>query len=164
MGKRRQARELTMIILYQADVCRIDPDEAIELLQEECEVAPEMLPFVRDLVHGALANLEVIDSLIDKFSDNWTLDRMPAIDRNILRMTVQEMLFMPEIPHNVSINEAIELANTFSTQDSGRFVNGILDSIYKDNCEGDNGGADPVPAMGTEGVKRGRSDKKVTGS
>lgn len=134
MSKRRAAREFAMKVLYQIDICRTDHEAVIELLQEECDLSALSLSFVRELVQGALEHRESIDELINTCAENWSLERMPAIDRNILRMAVHEMLYMPDIPHNVTINEAIELANAFSTVDSGRFVNGILDSIFKKKC------------------------------
>jgi len=139
VGKRRQAREFAMSVLYQVDICRIDADSAMESMIEQHDIPSQAVPFMEELVRGVLSRLEAIDTVINEYSKNWPIERMPAIDRNILRMAVLELLFMKEIPHNVSINEAIELANTFSTEDSGRFVNGILDSIYREKCSAANG-------------------------
>ncbi len=128
-----------MSVLYQVDICRIDADSAMESMIEQHDIPSQAVPFMEELVRGVLSRLEAIDTVINEYSKNWPIERMPAIDRNILRMAVLELLFMKEIPHNVSINEAIELANTFSTEDSGRFVNGILDSIYREKCSAANG-------------------------
>ena len=87
------------------------------------------------LIGGVLKNLSDLDSLIKKYVKNWEIDRMAVIDRNILRMAVYEMLYQDDIPPNVSINEAIELAKKYGDIDSGKFVNGVLDKIKKTECK-----------------------------
>jgi transcription antitermination protein NusB len=120
---RREARERAMSLLYEAEVKGVPPSS----LLEELEVEPD--PFVADVLRGVTERCAHIDGLISKFSVDWTLDRMPAIDRNILRMAVYELSDRPDIPVGAVISEAVELAKQFSTDESGRFVNGLLSSV-----------------------------------
>jgi len=132
MGKRRQARELALKVLFQVDVGKCPPQEALEL---SCEAAPydkETVAFARELVEGAVAACEHLDSIISRYAEDWTLDRMANVDRNILRLAAYEMLFRPDIPCGVSIDEAVDLAKKYSTEQSGKFVNGILGSLSRD--------------------------------
>ena len=96
---------------------------------------PEMLPeFSRELVDLYLGNREDIDSLIASYADRWSLERMPMVDRNLLRLAFTEMLHRSDIPTNVTINEYLELAKAFSTEDSGKFINGVLGKLAKDRA------------------------------
>ncbi len=98
---------------------------------------PEELPeFSRELFYLYLDNRERIDALIRDYADRWSLERMPAVDRNLLRLGITELLYRPDIPSNVTINEYLELAKSFSTEDSGKFVNGVLGSIARDHAQG----------------------------
>ena len=92
----------------------------------------EVRDFTRDIVLNTLRNLNKIDELIQKCTDHWTLQRMAVIDRNILRAATSELLFRPDIPHTVVINEAIEVAKKYSTEDSASFINGVLDRIARE--------------------------------
>ncbi|KEO82547.1 transcription antitermination factor NusB [Tumebacillus flagellatus] len=125
---RRTSREFALQGLFQIDVVDADVQSAIThvLDQEGAEVDPM---FVRDLVSGTVARQDMIDELLKKYSVGWDLSRMANVDRNVLRMAVYEMLFHPETPSHVVINEAIDLAKGFSTPESGKFVNGILAKI-----------------------------------
>jgi N utilization substance protein B len=89
----------------------------------------EVRDFATQLVRGTADNLAKIDALIAEYSEHWKIDRMPAIDRNILRSAIYELLYRADIPPKVAINEAVELAKRFSTPDSGKFINGILDKL-----------------------------------
>ncbi|MBC7229090.1 MAG: transcription antitermination factor NusB [Actinobacteria bacterium] len=101
---------------------------------------PEEIPeFSRELVFLYLGNRERIDGLIREYADRWSLERMPAVDRNLLRLGIAELLFRSDIPVTVTINEYLELAKSFSTEDSGKFVNGVLGSIARDHAAGDGG-------------------------
>lgn len=91
----------------------------------------EAFTYARDLVQGTVDHLEEVNRLIREQADNWRLERMPAVDRNILRLAVYELLYERDIPHLVVVDEAIELAKKFSTDQSGRFVNGLLDGLLK---------------------------------
>ena len=129
MGLRRQARECALHILFAIDVCNMELKEAQESFWRSRKVASEVLEFATTLVEGTRKNLSEIDSMITPCAKNWDLERMSAIDRNIIRQATYEIFYLPEIPFNVSINEAIELAKDYSTEESGKFVNGIIDEI-----------------------------------
>jgi N utilization substance protein B len=122
-GSRREARERALSLLYEADAKDITP----AALLDEVPVVPP--PFVISLVAGVGERQEQIDRLIDRFAIDWTIDRMPVIDRTIVRMATFELLHRPDVPTGVVISEAVELAKRFSTEESGRFVNGVLASI-----------------------------------
>jgi N utilization substance protein B len=132
-GPRHRAREAALQILYFWEIGRASPDEALDAFFAEHEPdAPEPLrTFAADLVHGTIAEVGALDATIAKHSANWRLDRLAVIDRMILRMAVWELGHERETPAPVVIDEAIELARTFSTDDSVRFVNGVLDAIRK---------------------------------
>jgi len=112
-----------MSLLYEAEVKGLSP----AALLEELEVDPD--PFVIDVVRGFSEHAERIDGLISKYSVDWPLERMPAVDRNILRMSVYELLERADVPTGAVISEAVDLAKQFSTDESGRFVNGLLASV-----------------------------------
>lgn len=131
MGKRRRAREIALKILYEMEVTRKDSDEALADFWESQPTGEEVRSFATKLVTGTSGNLSSIDALLGKHADNWDINRMAAVDRNILRFATYELLFLDEIPPKVTMNEAIEIAKKYSTQDSGRFVNGILDRIQR---------------------------------
>jgi N utilization substance protein B len=97
--------------------------------EEECD---EVVSFAVSLVNGVYGNKERIDSIITKYTTNWQIDRMAAIDRNIIRLASFEILFSEDIPSKVAINEAVELAKRYGDKDSGKFVNGVLDKINKE--------------------------------
>ena len=122
-ASRREARERAMSLLYEAEVKEISP---LALL-EELEVEPD--PFVVDVVRGFAESEGRIDALISKYSVDWPLERMPAVDRNILRVAVYELCDRPDVPTGAVISEAVELAKQFSTDESGRFVNGLHASV-----------------------------------
>ena len=130
MGKRRQARVLTVQVLFHLEFSPGDPDEGFRLISESFDSPPEICAFSRQLVLGIWENREELDKLIKQSSKNWRLERMSHTDRNILRVGVFEMLFMNDIPPKVSIDEAVELGKKFGTEESGAFINGILDNIY----------------------------------
>ena len=142
MRRRTQARELALKALYQYDLRGELRPDSLEALCES-EGGDNNLPFGRELVKGCLANLKSLDEIIEQTSENWRLDRMPIIDRNILRLATYEMLFRYDTPPKVVMNEAIELAKKYSTENSPTFVNGVLDKIFslhaKDRKEGQEG-------------------------
>jgi N utilization substance protein B len=131
MGSRRKARECALQILYQLDMARSGVEEAIKAFWELQESVPpeDTKEFCEDLVRGAIEHSDEIDSLIEETSSHWKLGRMAVVDRNIIRMAVYEFLYRDDIPANVTINEAIELGKKFGTEESGAFINGILDKI-----------------------------------
>jgi len=133
MRKRTVARECALQILYRIDITSDDPDVALKDYWSHSEHPPEIAEFATKLVNGTVSKKQDIDKLITKYAENWTLSRMAVVDRNILRMSGYELLYCPDIPPKVCINEAVELAKKFGDAESGKFVNGILDRIHKEN-------------------------------
>jgi len=132
-GKRRLARELAVQFLYQFDLSGGTPSEAWPLFWQTQTDAGEMeRKFAQDLVNGVIERRAEIDGKIAKYTEHWDLPRIAAVDRNILRLAIYEMLFRDDIPPVVSINEAVDIAKKFSTRESGAFVNGILDRLKAD--------------------------------
>ncbi|MED4653642.1 transcription antitermination factor NusB [Bacillus pseudomycoides] len=125
--KRRTARERAMQALYQMDITgELEPKVAVENTLEEGEETNEFLEL---LVVGCVEHKEAIDEAIRQNLKKWKLERISIVDRSILRLAVYEMKYMEEIPHNVTINEAIEIAKTFGDEESRRFINGVLSNI-----------------------------------
>jgi N utilization substance protein B len=132
-GKRRIARELAVQFLYQYDLSGGPLEEALPLFWEtQAEVSEDGRKFTEELVQGVVGHRVAIDERIAKYTENWDLPRIAAVDRNILRLAMYEMLFRDDIPPVVSINEAVDIAKKFSTRESGAFVNGILDRLKAD--------------------------------
>jgi len=157
MGKRREARERAVQFLFQHDInppedlegaldqfwdsqraAAIAEDKGMATWGQPIELPPPtedeaaLRSFAEPLIRGALEHRGEADEIIKKHAQNWDLHRMAAVDRNILRLAIYEMLYREDIPPVVSINEAVDIAKKFSTQDSGRFVNGILDKVKGD--------------------------------
>lgn len=129
MGQRRQSRELAMQALYYIDMRKDDFETAYRLFCKHFEPEETIRAFFEKIVEGTIENRAEIDNLIEKFSSNWKLSRMSGIDRNVIRIAVFEILYCPDIPSTVAINEAIDIGKKFGTKDSGAFINGILDAI-----------------------------------
>ncbi len=129
MGVRREGRELALQMLYALGINPLEQREALQLFRDNTRAAGNVRLFAEDLVAGVTANLSAIDGVIEGKSKNWALSRMDRVDLSILRLGVFELLFRPDIPKNVTINEAIEVAKKFGTEDSPAFVNGILDEV-----------------------------------
>lgn len=143
MGNRRKAREATLQLLYEAefsghDFPRIlgvfaqDPARLLGDAAESAQTLDEIKHFTVQIVEGTWKNLHEIDRLIEGHSTHWKISRMALVDRNILRMAVFELIGCPDIPASVTLNEAIEIAKKFGTEESGAFINGVLDHIAKD--------------------------------
>lgn len=130
MGRRRKAREIALQVLYQIDVLKVDAKEAIQLFWNNFEVSEEASEFSVRLIEGTWNHREGIDKLIDSCSENWSLGRMARVDRNILRMATYELLYCLDIPYKVTLNEAIDLGKNYGSENSGSFINGILDALY----------------------------------
>ncbi|MFH2219509.1 MAG: transcription antitermination factor NusB [Pseudomonadota bacterium] len=129
MGIRRRSRELAMQALFSMDMGRDDPEKTLDLFCGHFVLSKKSLPFFLQLVKGVQEVGDMIDSLLERFSDHWKLSRMPCVDRNIMRIAVYEMLYCKDIPPKVSINEAIDIGKKYGTEESGPFINGILDGI-----------------------------------
>ena len=130
-GRRSQARESALKVLYQLDITKDSPEDALNIFFRHHRVPVSSQTFVIKLVKGTHERLAEIDPFLTKYATNWSLPRMPVVDRNILRLGTFELLFDSETPPKVVINEAVELAKRFGTNDSSKFVNGVLDSIHK---------------------------------
>lgn len=129
MGKRREGREAAIQFLFQRDLNTTEPGTTLEDFWHLRPATEKTREFSNAIIRGVLANQQAIDERIKKFTANYELGRIAAVDRNVLRVAIYEMLFCPEVPPVVSINEAIEIAKAFGAEESGRFVNGILDRI-----------------------------------
>jgi N utilization substance protein B len=133
MGTRRKSRELALQMLFQSDMARQDQQQVESTFWEEREDLDEGVKgFAQDLFRVAMDKREEIDTLIEKHTQHWRMDRMAAVDRNILRAGVAEFLGFPNTPRPVVINESLEIARRFSTPESVQFINGVLDSVAKD--------------------------------
>lgn len=129
MGNRRKSRELALQALFYMDMSEEDPRSALTLFCENFTPSKAALPFFLKLVLGVVNAKPAIDQVIRQHSSHWKLGRMACADRNILRIGVFELFCCQDIPPKVSINEAIDIGKKFGTEDSGAFINGILDSI-----------------------------------
>ncbi|MBU5443023.1 transcription antitermination factor NusB [Paenibacillus sp. MSJ-34] len=140
--KRRLAREITVQSLYQMEMNGVSAEEAVSMVLTEAKEENETEIEVRNvqetsvhvlaLVHGVWNNKERIDQLLSEFLKGWQVDRLSRVDRQILRLACYEMVFKDDVPPKVVINEAIELAKHFGTDDSGKFVNGVLGKMMKE--------------------------------
>ncbi|MFO7740156.1 MAG: transcription antitermination factor NusB [Desulfatiglandaceae bacterium] len=130
MGRRRKARELAIQVLFHLEFNADDPRESFDLICENFRSQESLKPFSSQLVHGVCAKREELDELIAHASNNWRLERMARLDKCILRLATYELLFVEDIPPKVSIHEAVDLGKKFGGEDSGGFINGILDNIY----------------------------------
>jgi N utilization substance protein B len=130
MGQRRKAREIALQVLYQVDASKIDVDEAIELFRDSFGIPQETGEFSELLIRYTLSHIEEIDDLITNCSEHWSLQRMSIVDKNILRMAVCEFLYCDDIPPKVTLNEAIDIGKNYGSDNSGSFINGILDAMY----------------------------------
>jgi N utilization substance protein B len=130
MTARRKARKRALDVLYEADLRRMPITDALEAYVERLETPkPEQLGYTVAVVEGVAAHLDRVDELIASYAEGWTLERMPVVDRNLARIAVYELVYVDEIDDAVAITEAVELAKTLSTEDSPRFLNGLLGRI-----------------------------------
>lgn len=136
MGTRRKSRELALQALYQGDLAGQNDLLDFEDFCVHFQVNKKSIPYAKKLVDGIQEKGEVLNQLISKYAENWRLERMSLIDRNILRLAVYEVHYQDDVPVSVAINEAVEIAKRYSTDDSGPFINGILDAMAKDEASG----------------------------
>ncbi len=135
MGTRRKAREMVLQMLFQADMGKQTPDQVRSTFwAERKDVDADTRGFADDLFRVAKdeARSREIDALIEKHAENWRLERMAAVDRNLMRAAIAEMMGFPQTPRPVVINESLEIARKFSSPESVHFINGVLDSIAKE--------------------------------
>ena len=126
LGSRRQARERALSLLYEAEAKSCEPAEVLASLPIEPDA------FAAEVVSGVGAHKAEVDDYIRRFARDWSLERMPAVDRTLLRMGVYELVYRPDVPTGAVISEAVELAQRYSTDESGRFVNGMLGRIAEE--------------------------------
>lgn len=129
---RRQAREAALKVLFQVDVGNVPIEEAVELtLSDTPELPPPARDYAKRLAEGVWKRREELDAEIQSVTRHWSTDRMASVDRNLLRVALYEILYVPDVPFRVAINEAVELARKYGTAESSRFVNGILGAIVR---------------------------------
>lgn len=133
MGGRRISREMALKVLFQIDLVSTNIEEVLKYTFEDGKLSDEVKEFTLILIKGVMSNLSEIDKVINNYTNNWSLERITNIDRNILRMAIYEILYLKNIPKSVSINEAIELAKKYGTKNSFSFVNGVLGKIDKND-------------------------------
>lgn len=126
---RRKAREYAFKVLFQVDQVTARPVEALNYLLQESELAEKDVKFSQELIAAAVKNLEEIDGVIAAFASDWTLDRMPAVDRSIMRLAAGEMLFLDRVDPVVVIDEAVEIAKKYGGDSSPAYINAILDRL-----------------------------------
>ena len=132
MRKRTKARELALEALYRFEITSNTPDTILDDICARTHLTKEITDFMRTLVYTTIKELIVIDEIISQVVENWKMDRLAIIDKNILRLATCEIMYFKDTPKKVNINEAIELAKKYSTAESGKFVNGILDKIINE--------------------------------
>jgi N utilization substance protein B len=131
MASRRKSREYAMQMLYQWQLGGNTPEQVGASFFQERGADSEVEGFARDLFQNVVTNVDRLDQLVREHAENWRLERIAAVDRNILRVALCELLYHPETPPNAAINEALEIARRFSGENSVKFVNGVLDAIRK---------------------------------
>jgi len=146
LARRRKSRESALQVLYQLNITKQDATTALTRFQEHFLPDGEADDFLKRLVLGVLEHFLELDQLIEQYSEHWRLDRINMIDRNILRIALFELLYCEEIPPKVTINEAIDLGKRFGSDDSGSFVNGILDRIQNEAVKKPIGRKSPLPS------------------
>lgn len=137
MGLRRKSREHAMKALFFMDIHGAMSQEMLVLYCNNFTPSKTAFPFFSKLIHGVLERRGQIDALIENYSDNWKISRMSCVDRNILRIAVYELVYCNDIPSKVTINEAIDVGKKFGTEESGAFINGIVDCIHRTVQKGD---------------------------
>lgn len=135
MGKRRRARECALQMLFQIDLIGVEPAEVYAQFWDEHDTEDDVRAFSQELVDGVCTAREQLDARITKIAERWRIERMAVVDRNVLRMALYEMNRQPETPTAVVIDEAIEVARRFGSEESARFVNGVLDALRRDAVE-----------------------------
>ena len=129
MGKRHQARELALKVLFQLEGSSDDPAEVLGYHASENAATEDVAGFAGQLVRGVMSNQDKLDAILSEASEHWKLDQMAKVDRIILRIAAYEIAIDRRVPTKAAINESIELAKTFSGDEAGRFVNGILGKV-----------------------------------
>ncbi len=131
MGQRHKAREHALQGLYMYEVSKSAIENIIEFEWLDGEISDDEEKFATELIQGVISEIEKLDSIITDYSKNWKFERISIIDKSILRLAIYEMIYVKDIPAIVTINECIDLGKTFGGENSGQFINGILDAIKK---------------------------------
>ena len=131
MASRRKSRDLALQMLFQWEVGKHTPAHVVATFLDPEEIDKPVNLFARTLFHGTVDNISTLDPMLCEHAKNWRLERMAAVDRNVLRLALFEMVYHPETPAAVVIDEALEIARRFSGEDSAEFVNGVLDAVHK---------------------------------
>lgn len=126
---RRASREVAMKLLYQLEIQKDDREDQVKMVLDDESLTESDREYVNSIVDGVAGNIVYIDKTIEKYSKGWKINRIPKVDLSILRLSIYEIGFRDDIPFNVSVNEAVELAKKFSTEEAGAFINGILAKI-----------------------------------
>ncbi|TDI46981.1 MAG: transcription antitermination factor NusB [Acidobacteria bacterium] len=135
MGKRRRARECALQMLFQIDLIGVEPAEVYAQFWDEHDTEDDVRAFSQELVDGVCTTREQLDARITEIAEHWRIERMAVVDRNVLRMALYEMNRQPQTPIAIVIDEAIEVARRFGSEESAKFVNGVLDALRRDAVE-----------------------------
>ena len=146
---RRKARAVVLQALYEADVAGHPVVASFRWLEEEAGLPEATSEYALQVTEGVVRQQDEIDEFIHKFAPAWPVRQLPAVDRNILRLALFELRYGPGIPHKIALNEAVELAKTFGSESSARFVNGVLGSVMEE-IEADSVGTEKLPGMAGE--------------
>jgi N utilization substance protein B len=134
MKLRRQARSIALQVLFEVDSVSHKPALALEHRLEDENLAPEGVVFAQELVEGTLAHRAELDTAISRFAPEWPVDQLAIVDRNVLRIALYELQYVKDVPSKVAINEAVELAKTYGSDSSPRFVNGVLGAFMNETA------------------------------
>ncbi|WP_080634514.1 transcription antitermination factor NusB [Leptospira weilii] len=137
MSARRTSREIAVMALYQLELTKPLLKEVLKFKWYDKKIEPEERDFAVSIVNGVVKNQDQIDTLIRKYSKNWDFSRISVVNKAILRLSIYALLYTWEVPKNVTIDEAVELTKEFESEESARFVNGILDAILKNEIKSD---------------------------
>ena len=146
---RRKARAVVLQALYEADVAGHPVVASFRWLEEEAGLPEATSEYALQVTEGVVRQQDEIDEFIHKFAPAWPVRQLPAVDRNILRLALFELRYGSGIPHKIALNEAVELAKTFGSESSARFVNGVLGSVMEE-IEADSVGTEKLPGMAGE--------------
>jgi len=128
-GQRRRARTIAFQVLCETSATGHDPDKTLEQLLGESRLSEVNASFTRELISGAIKNRQKIDEYIQRFAPAWPIEQLPVVDKSILRLAIYEILLDNRVPTKVAINEAVELAKIFGSENSAKFINGVLGAI-----------------------------------
>jgi len=138
VGGRRYGRIIALTALYQIEIANLPPEKVLKFEWIDKSIDEEIKNFATELIKGTLEHIDEVDSLIKKYSKNWSFDRISAVDKSILRFSIYSLLYRKDIPPKVVIDEAIEISKKYSTEKAYQFINGVLDGIKNREIENKN--------------------------